>query len=233
MEQQAADPYYATIAAVHGITGLIIFAAGILQFALTKGTKLHRVIGRIYFYSWFVILATGAYIGSVVIVAIVVMGFYLSVTAIRAAVLQNKPFAAIDKAIIIIASMIVVFMIFAAVMLTIKQNYTYAILATFFSLLYGWVVIRDIQFYIFHNNKVFKYDYGDMNWYVNHLTRMQFSFITAVGAFTAVQNIFGNTVLNFTLPAMIGFIAVRRSVKYFVKKAGLENKMQTETALKI
>lgn len=47
---------------------------------------------------------------------------------------------------------------------------------------------------------------------------MQFSFVTAVGAFTAVQNVFNNTVLNFILPAFAGLIVVRISKNYFIKK---------------
>ncbi len=217
MEQvNSIDPNYSLIAAVHGITGLVIFITGILQFTLKKGNWLHRIIGRAYLYSWFVILTTGAYIGSLLIVAIVLLGFYLSITGIRAAVLKGKPFAVIDKAIIITAGLVVLFMIAAGIIQLIKHNYTYAILAGFFSLLYSRIIVRDIQFYIF-NKKVFRNDYGKMNWYVNHLTRMQFSFITAVGAFAAVQNVFGNMVLNFTLPALVGVIVIRLSTRHFVK----------------
>jgi len=223
MEQQAInDPYYALIASLHGITGLVIFITGLLQFILKKHGKIHRFIGKIYLYSWIVILVTGYYIGSIVIVAIVIMGFYLCVTGVRLAVLKGKPFTNIDKAIIVIAALIVLFMLGAAIVMTIKQNYTYAILATFFGVLYGWIVGRDIVAYILNKReKVFKNNYGKMTWYVNHLLRMQFSFVTAVGAFTAVQNVFGNTVLNFTLPAFAGFIVVRISKNYFIKKMNI------------
>jgi len=213
-------PYYSLIATLHGITGLIIFLTGILQFLLKKGGKWHRLIGRIYFFSWFSILATGAYIGSLVIVAIVFLGFYLCITGIRAAALRGKPFELIDKSIVIFAAMVVLFMIVSAIFLVIDKYYTYAIIAGFFSILYSWVIARDVIFILF-NKRTYKKDYGKLNWYVSHLTRMQFSFVTAVGAFTAVQNVFGNDALNFILPALLGFVVIKRSTKYFLDKANI------------
>ncbi len=215
------DPYYSTVAAIHGILGLIIFITGILQFALKKGGKLHQYIGYTYLIAWVGILITGYYIGSIVIVAIVLLGFYLSVTGIRAAVLKGNPFTAIDKIIVGVAGTIVLFLIYATIALIIKQNYSFAIISSFFALLYLFVVGRDVLHYIF-NKKVFKNDYGKMNWYVNHLSRMQFSYITAIGAFTAVQQVFHNTVLDFILPAVIGIIVVNRSIAYFKKKSNIK-----------
>jgi hypothetical protein len=221
--QTVHDPYYSLIASLHGITGLVIFITGLLQFILKKQGKVHRMIGRVYLYSWIIILATGYYIGSIVIVAIVLMGFYLCVTGVRMAVLKGKPFTIIDKTIVLIAALIVLFMAIAAIILIVQKNYTYAILATFFSILYGWIVTRDIVAYLFNKReKVFKNNYGKMSWYINHLLRMQFSFVTAVGAFTAVQNVFGITELNFILPAFAGFIVVRISKNYFIKKLNIE-----------
>ncbi len=190
---------------------------------MKKGGRVHRIIGRIYKYSWIIILVTGAYIGSLIIVAIVLMGFYLSVTGVRLAVLKGKPFERIDKIILIIAVFIVLFMIFSAIYFIVKQNFTMAIISSFFALLYSFVLILDISWNIFKKRIINpKQDFGKMSWYIWHLTRMQFSFITAVGAFTAVEYLFGNTVLNFILPAFIGFIAVRASRKYFIKKLKLE-----------
>jgi hypothetical protein len=211
---------YLLIAAIHGITGLIIFLAGLTQFTLKKQGKIHRIIGRVYLYSWIVILATGFYIGSPIIVAIVVMGFYLCVTGIRFAILKGRPHTGFDKGIIGCAALIVLFMIYSAIVLLIRQQYTYAILAVFFSLLYGLVITLDALTYLF-GKSIFRKKYGKMSWYVSHLNRMQLSFLTAVGAFTAVQDLFGNTVLNFILPAVIGFFIVRGSKAYFVKKLKL------------
>lgn len=214
---------YNGIATSHGLAGLTIFLTGILQFIMKKGGTVHRIIGRIYNYSWIIILTTGAYIGSPIIVAIVLMGFYLSVTGVRLAVVKGKPFENIDKSILIIAVFIVLFMIYSAIYFIVKQNLTMAIISSFFALLYSFVLTLDIAWNIFKKRIINpKQDFGKMSWYISHLSRMQFSFITAVGAFTAVQNLFDNTVLNFILPAFIGFIAVIASRKYFIKKLNLE-----------
>lgn len=212
---------YATIAKLHGLIGLIIFASGILQFVLKKGTVLHRFIGYLYLISWIGIIATGAYIGSMLIVAIVVLGFYLALTGLRAAIIKDKPYAITDKLIALFAVLVILFMLISAIRMLLLQNYLGAALGLFFSLLYSWIVGRDILHYIFLKPQ-FKNRYGKINWYVNHLTRMQFSFVTAVGAFTAVQNIFKITFLNFTLPVLLGFIVIKKTTAYFIKQAGIK-----------
>ena len=52
---------YKWIATLHGLTGLIIFLTGILQFIMKKGGKVHRIIGRIYNYSWITIISEPMY----------------------------------------------------------------------------------------------------------------------------------------------------------------------------
>lgn len=215
------DLYYHTIASIHGLIGLLIFTTGMLQFILKKGTRLHKIIGYIYLIAWVGILLSGAYIGSPIIVAIVFLGFYLALTGVRAAMLQGKPYTTLDKSIVGIATLIVLFMLAAAILLAIKREYTYATLACFFGVLYAVVLRKDILVQIL-NKKPAISKYGDKAWYVSHIIRMQSSFITAVGAFTAVQNLFHNTILNFTLPALIGAIVITASTTYLVKKANIE-----------
>lgn len=216
------ESFYAIIALIHGLTGLIIFISGILQFTLRKGGVYHKITGQIYNYSWIIILISGAYIGSPIVVAIVLMGFYLSLTGVRIAVLKNKPYALIDKIILGIAVLIVLFMFYSAIHLAILQYFTFAIIAAFFSILYGFILILDISWFLYGRKIIGKQEnYGNHAWYVNHMMRMQFSFITAIGAFTGVQNIFGNPALNFILPAFIGFVVIRFSKKYFLKKGNI------------
>ncbi len=214
------DPFYQPIASAHAIIGILIFLSGILQFALRKGTTLHKITGYVYFSSFIAIILTGAYIGSMIVVAIVLLGFYLCATGIRAAALKNNSFQLMDKIIIAFASIVVLCLFGIALFMFFKGNYIVAILSLFFFLLYAFIVGRDVLFYIF-NKRVFPNDYGPFNWYVNHLTRLQFSFVTAVGAFTAVQNVFHNSLLNFTLPAIISFFVIRKSNSYFIRKAGI------------
>lgn len=214
--------HYDLVAMIHGLTGLLIFVCGILQFLLQKGGSMHKITGHIYNYSWIVILVTGYFIGSPIIVAIVLMGFYLSVTGVRIAILKNKPVGWIDKIILVIATVVVLFMFYSAIYLFMHGHYTFAIIATFFSFLYGFVITLDVSWNIFKKKLIGKKtNYGNQSWYVNHLMRMQFSFITAVGAFTGVQNVFGNTALNFILPAVFGFVLIRMSKNFFLRKKGI------------
>jgi hypothetical protein len=214
------DPNYALIASIHGISGLIIFVTGVLQFLLKKAGVFHRFIGYLYFTSWIVIVATGIYIGALIIVAIVVMGFYMAVTGIRTAVLKGKPFALIDKGIVWTAVAIVLFMLFSTIYLVVKQHFIYASIASIFTILYAIVLKNDVLHYLF-KKEIYTPKYGKMGWYIGHLIRMEVSFITAISAFVAVQNVFGNMILNFTLPGIIGGLLVVISKKYYVKKLKL------------
>ena len=90
----------ALITQLHGACGAIIFISAILLFILQKGTRTHKTIGKIYFYAWPIILITGYLIGSMVIVAIVFMGFYLAITGMRFAQRKNKTYERIDKIIL-------------------------------------------------------------------------------------------------------------------------------------
>jgi hypothetical protein len=186
-----------------------------------KGGRVHRFIGKIYLYSWIVILLTGAYIGDMVIVAIVGLGFYLCLTGIRLAVLRGKPFEAIDKAIAIIGLIVVVLLFIAGVLLAFKKYIIYAVLSGVFSLIYAWVIGNDALQIFYGKRLFFKSNYGQMNWYMGHMTKMGAFYITAVGAFTAVQNVFGNTLINFLLPTVIGIAALNISRKYFINKLKL------------
>jgi hypothetical protein len=188
---------------------------------MKKRGMLHRVIGRVYLYSWVVILVTGYYIGSPIIVAVVLMGAYLSITGVRQAVLKGKPLAGVDKVILGAAALIVVFMLVSAIIMALGHDYVFATIAFFFAILYSVVLTLDIRGFILHK-QVRKVNYGKATWYVNHMSRMQFSYITAVGAFTGVQDVFGNTIANFLVPAVVGIVAVRLSTRYFIKQLGIK-----------
>lgn len=207
---------------LHGICGAVIFISALLLFALEKGNKLHRLIGKIYFYAWPVILITGYLIGSLVIVAIVFMGFYLAITGVRFAQRKNKPFQSIDHIIILIAALVVLFMLYATIVLVSKGNLGFAIVAGIFTALYTFVVSADASAHVFHK-PIIKPKQAS-NWYLLHLTRMNLSFLTAVSAFAAVQQVFERAELNFILPGLLGAFVVRYSVKYFRTK--LERKTQ-------
>jgi hypothetical protein len=201
---------------IHGIFGGLILASALLLFFLEKGTTLHKRIGKVYFYSWPIILITGYLIGSMVIVAIVFMGFYLAITGVRFAQRKNKPYQGIDKFILVVAALVLAFMFYASVRLFLHQQFGFAIVSCVFTLLYGFVISADTSSHIFHR-PILK-SKQKSNWYLMHLQRMNLSFLTAVSAFAAVQQVFEHDELNFLLPGLLGAFAVRSSVNYFRKK---------------
>jgi Ca2+/Na+ antiporter len=215
------DNFHQLMAALHGFTGVVIFITALLQFLMQKGGRVHRIIGRIYFYAWPVIIATGCFIGSLIIVAIVVMGFYLCITGVRIAQRKGKRFQVFDKIILIVAIAIVLFMIACAIIFIKNGENGMAIITSFFALLYSFVLTLDIAANIIHK-PIFKPTAISKSWYLQHLRRMNLSFLTAVGAFAGVQNLFGRTELNFILPAVIGFVLVRKSVNHYAEKLKLK-----------
>ena len=74
----------------HSIIGILIFVTGFLQIVLKKGGKLHRILGQIYLYGWFLLLISGAYLGGLLITIVGVFGFYFALTGARIGNLKNK-----------------------------------------------------------------------------------------------------------------------------------------------
>lgn len=202
---------------IHAVTGFLIFAIGVLQFVLKKGSKLHVRLGKAYLYGWLLLLVTGAYLGGPLITLIGIFGFYFALTGARISKLKNNPLELFDKIVIVVSVLIMMAVLYYGVNLWISGDTSFGIIFIVFGLLFLLTLQKDVRKYLGVGPAVAK-KYGKLDWYFEHLTRMSISFIAAVTAFTSINNVFKNNTLNFLLPTVIGVIFIAIAIKQLAKK---------------
>lgn len=57
-----------------------------------------------------------------------------------------------------------------------------------------------------------------------HYTRMYISYIAAITAFSAIQNIFGIALINWILPTVIGTLLIILTGRFYDKKKGISER---------
>lgn len=197
--------------------GAIVLVTGILQSVLKKGGKTHILIGKVYLLAWLLILLTGAYVGGPFMITIGVFGFYFALTGSRIGRLKGKAHTGIDKAIIVISSLISLYMIYFAATLFMRGDRSFATIFLVFGLIFLFTTVGDTAKYILLK-PIRKRKHGKSDWYFEHLRRMFISLIAAVTAFTSIQNIFNHNTLNFLLPTVIGLVMIKYATTTFEKK---------------
>ena len=133
---------------VHSILGFLVFIIALLQLILKRSGKLHRVLGRVYFFSWIGLLLTGAYIGSLLITIIGIFGFYYVLTGVRFAMLKGKPVQLLDKGVMILGGLFSLSLLGYAAKILMSNNQNFGIISLVFGLLFGMSASQDITKYI-------------------------------------------------------------------------------------
>jgi len=205
---------------IHGIIGGIVFITGLLQFILKRSGKRHRIIGRVYFYSWIGLLLTGAYISELLITIIGIFGFYYVLTGVRFAMLKGKSVQLFDKAVMIAGGVFAISLLGYAAKILMSNNQNFGIISLVFGLLFSMSASQDISKYIL-GKPLQKKNYGKRNWFFEHSNRMIISYIAAVSAFASIQNIFDNTTVNFLAPVVLGVAYMIYTEKKYMKEFGL------------
>jgi len=193
------------ISILHGIAGYVIFATGLLQYVLKKGGKRHRLIGKIYFFTWFVLVISGASIGGIMITFLGLFGLYYAVTGIRFAVVKAQPNTLMDKAITVAGFACSIAILFFAGKFYMKGNVSFATIFLVFGLLFGINSFKDVRTLFFRANK-HPLASHKMYLYFEHYTRFTISFIAALTAFSAIQNITPIVAVNWMLPTVLGTV---------------------------
>ncbi|WP_027419242.1 DUF2306 domain-containing protein [Crocinitomix catalasitica] len=211
------------IVQIHAYAGVIILITGILQMILKKGGKLHRIIGNVYFYAWLPLIVTGAYIGGYLITIVGIFGFYFALTGARIGHLKNKGIQLFDKIIFGVSFLLALLMLYYAIRLFMIGQTSFAIIFAVFGGIFFISTLQDIRKFILKQDRS-KIEYGQLDWYFEHLTRMIISFIAATTAFASIQNLFGENTLNFLLPTVVGTIAIIFIRRSYIQKFKLEKK---------
>jgi hypothetical protein len=203
----------------HALAGFVVLISGLAQIIMKKGGKAHRTIGQIYFWSWIPLIATGAIIGSLLITFFGLLGFYMVFMGYRFGVKKSAQINTFDKLFISSFTLgALILLVWGMLILLLKENKTFGIIAVFFGAIFTFVTIQDFLEYVL--NKNFRKLRGHkMEWYFEHYGRMYISFMAATTAFAAIQNIFFVELLNWILPTLIGttllIITNKRNFKKF------------------
>lgn len=193
------------ISIIHALSGYLIFISGLLQYLLKKGGKRHRIVGKVYFVTWFVLVISGASIGGVMITFLGLFGLYYAITGIRFAIVKNQPKSITDKVIATLGFSCSLAILFFSVWFYQKGNSSFAIIFLVFGLLFGVNSFKDVRTLFMGINKN-DLSSHKMYWFFEHYTRFTISFIAALTAFSAIQNITPIVVVNWLLPTLIGSI---------------------------
>ena len=194
-----------------GITGL-------LQILLKKGGKFHRTIGLLYCWAWLVVIITGTAIGSIFISLLGILGLYMVITGYRFGHFKTSETKAIDKAIIYGGVVIAALLLLSGpILYFIGRSQTLAIICFYFGAIFFITTFQDLQVFVSKSRKKRTTGYKT-EWYFEHFGRMYISYIAAITAFSAIQNIFGIALVNWISPTVIGTaLIVFTNQKYYQK----------------
>ncbi|MEZ4883781.1 MAG: hypothetical protein R3E32_03505 [Chitinophagales bacterium] len=204
---------------IHAFSGLIVFITGLLQILLKKGGKIHRYIGLTYVATWLVLV--GGWIGSYLILLLGIFGFYFVLSGYRFAKLKKIPAQLFDKALIGAGILVGTWILISGIRLLIAGNMSFGIIFTVFGSIFTLLTVQD-YFQFIRNKKLDKLFGIKQFWYFEHFSRMYISYIAALTAFSAIQNIFDIVVLNWLMPTVLGTILIALTKRYYIKKFKIE-----------
>jgi hypothetical protein len=191
----------------HSLSGILIALIGLTQYFLPKFSPWHRGLGITYLALWFPIIFTGAWMGSWIITALGALGFYCVLTGWRFARSKEIPRKPIDKLIVILAALLVAALGTGTLLLLRVGNLDFALIMGVFALIFGWFVSTDFREVIF-GKKVRKLSTETQYWFFEHYTRMTISMITALTAFSAIQQLFSSQIVNWLWPTVVGTLLI-------------------------
>jgi hypothetical protein len=206
---------------LHAVAGAIVGLTGLLQILLKKGGKIHRLIGTAYFWSWLFVVITGAMIGSALIALFGVLGFYMALTGYRFGHQRSINIGAFDKAIIGAGLAVAIGTFGWGLYLMLNGSHTFGMVTLFFGVIFCLTTWQDFREFVL-GKPIRKLSGHKMQWYFEHFGRMYISYIAAMTAFAVIQNLFGVTLLNWTLPTLIGTGLIILSNRKYYKQFNIQ-----------
>lgn len=206
---------------LHAIAGVVVFFAGLSQILLKKGGKRHRLVGRVYFWTWLVLLLTGAFIGAYFITLIGIFGYYFVLTGYRFARWGNAPPTLFDKMVIGVGILTSVAILVSAIVLYVTKQSGFTIVLAVFGGIFLLNSVNDFNYYVRGKKKTALHQHK-MNWYFEHFQRMYISMIAAFTAFCVIQEVLPHDLANWLAPTVIGTILIAWSKRTDLKKFNIE-----------
>ena len=210
-----------TLVEIHAISGIVVFLVGLIQILLKKGGKIHRYLGISYLLFWTVLLITGGLVGHYMITMLGVFGYYYVLTGYRFGKLKRVPAQWWDKLVIGLGIIIALGILTSGVRLLIGGNTNFGIIFVVFGGIFTWSTLHDFRQFILGQplDKLAGYK---QFWFFEHFGRMYISYIAALTAFSALQNVFGMVVLNWLIPVAFSFFLIGGTKRYYIQKFKIE-----------
>lgn len=202
---------------LHSIVGFSVGVIGLLQILMKKGGKLHRFLGLAYVVCWVMVAITGAMIGHIIVTFIGVLGLYMCITGYRFAHVKSIPIQLFDKVLFWLGFGLSLATITGSIVLMVLGKTTFGTIAGFFGLIFLITTIQDIQRFVFLKPKGSLGGHR-MQWFFEHFTRMYISYIAAMTAFAAIQNVTGVVLINWIAPTFVGTALIILSSRKYRKK---------------
>lgn len=206
---------------IHVGAGALVAVSGLLQILLPKGGLRHRILGQVYFWSWVLVVSTGAWLGSLLIALFGALGLYMAYTGYRLGMRKSMQLAIWDRGVILLGFAAgLVTLGWGLLLLVAGKGGAFGIIACFFGLLFSAAGLRDTRQFIL-GKRVGKMSGHPLNWWFEHYGRMYISYIAAMTAFTAIQQVFPLEILDWILPTFIGTALLILTNRYNRKKMGV------------
>lgn len=210
-----------TLVQIHAFSGMIVFVVGLLQILLKKGGKLHVYLGWVYVATWTVLLITGGLVGHYMITMLGVFGYYYVLTGYRFGKLKKVPAQWFDKLLIGLGILVAIGILISGIRLLIGGNTNFGIIFVVFGGIFTWATVQDFRQFIL-DQRIDKLAGHKQFWFFEHFGRMYISYIAALTAFSALQNVFGVVVLNWLMPTVFAFVLIGGTKRYYIKKFKIE-----------
>ncbi|MFK8102161.1 MAG: hypothetical protein AB8G15_06550 [Saprospiraceae bacterium] len=204
------------IIAIHGFSGCLVAVLGLVQILLRKGGRIHRILGRIYALAWLMLVISGSMIGYLLITLIGILGMYMVYTGYRFGAKKTIDLSVFDRAMIILANGIALATLTWGIYHLTQRHYNIGVIGSFFGFIFFMSSFQDYREFI--QKKATKKTSGHrLQWLFEHYGRMYVSYIAAMTAFSALQNVFGIEIINWLAPTFIGGALVAWSNRYYYK----------------
>ena len=205
---------------VHSTAGGVVAITGLLQILLPKGGLRHRILGQLYFWSWILIVPTGAMMGSFLIALFGALGLYMAFTGYRIGVRKKVQLAIFDKLVIVTGFLCGLATLGWGVALLVKKV-DFGIVGCFFGVIFCLATLQDIRMFLLSKGGG-RMAGHPMHWMFLHYGRMYISYIAAMTAFTVIQQVLPWDLANWILPTVLGTALLIFSGRFYRKKFGVE-----------
>jgi hypothetical protein len=187
---------------IHASTGVLVGILGLMQLIFPKKGKIHRIIGNIYTWSWTPLIITGMMIGSLLIAAFGLLGWYMAMTGFIIGKYKKVENSIYFQALIYFGFVVGLAATIYSTYLLINHQ-MFGIVGVFFGMIFFVNAFNDYRLVV-TKTKIKKMSHLPVFWMFEHISRMSISYIAAMTAFFVIQKVFPIDMLNWLLPTVIG-----------------------------